>query len=192
MTDCVALSKIWRVLLAGALVALAACAPQQDLSTRDDVFGLTQALIQLDPNVDPSEAARAARIAYSYTEQLVVEYQIVDPPLVHNTKVNMGLKPRGLCWHWAEDIQIRLEQEQFQTLAIHRAIAEHPFRIDHSTAIVSAKGDVFTQGIVIDPWRYGGVMHWVPVADDARYAWRDQRVVLNERRKARLVAAQNP
>ena len=70
----------------------------------------------LGPEVDPDEAARAAEIAFSYTRELAIQYQITDPPLIHNTKVNMGLKPRGLCWHWAEDMERRLKAEGFQTL----------------------------------------------------------------------------
>jgi hypothetical protein len=67
----------------------------------------------------------------------------------------MGLKPRGLCWHWARDIEARLKQENFQTLELHRAVAnsDNVFRLEHSTAVISRRGDTFAQGIVLDPWR---------------------------------------
>ena len=61
----------------------------------------------------PPKQPRAAQISYTYTHQLAQEYEITDLPLIHNTKVNAGLKPRGLCWHWAEDIQNRLNAEGF-------------------------------------------------------------------------------
>ena len=91
--------------------------------------GLPSNCAALATDIDPDEADRAARIAYSHTAQLAQEYQITDPPLIHNAKVNKGLRPRGLCWHWAEDIERRLLQENFQTLTLHRAIAnaDNPF-----------------------------------------------------------------
>jgi hypothetical protein len=129
--------------------------------------------------VDPEEARRAARIAFQHTHQLALEYEITDPPLIHNTKVNMGLKPRGLCWHWAEDLEARLAEENFRTLSLHRAIAnaDNPFRIDHSTVIVSRRGDTMFEGVVLDPWRKGGVLHWTPTRADADYDWRPRAEV---------------
>ncbi len=166
-----------------ALVTLSACATPP-ASTGDEVQRLATEIRSLGPDIDPEEADRAARIAYSYTAQLVQEYEITDPPLIHNAKVNKGLRPRGLCWHWAEDIERRLKQENFQTLDLHRAIAnaDNPFRIDHSTAIISRKGETMYDGVVLDPWRYGGVLFWSPLIDDTKYEWVPREVVLEKRR----------
>lgn len=156
-----------------ALLVVAACgAPSNDV-TRADIDALQTAILALGPDVDPVEAARAAEIAYTYTKQLAAEYQITDPPLIHNTKVNLGLRPRGLCWHWATDMEARLKAEGFQTLDMHRAIANafNPILIDHSTALISARGDGLQDGIVLDPWRYGGRLFWAATADDTKYTW---------------------
>ncbi|SMO66420.1 hypothetical protein [Ruegeria faecimaris] len=166
-----------------ALAVLGSCAIAPP-STSDEVQRLASEIRNLGPDIDPEEANRAARIAYAYTDQLAQEYQITDPPLIHNAKVNKGLKPRGLCWHWAEDIERRLDQENFQTLEMHRAIAnaDNPFRIDHSTAIISRKGETMYDGVVLDPWRYGGVLYWTPLPQDTRYDWVPREVVLEKRR----------
>ena len=138
--------------------------------------------MDMAPNVDPLEAERAARVAFDHSRELSIQYQITDPPLIHNTKVNMGLKPRGLCWHWAEDMQNRLNAEEFETLEMHRAIAEgRGVRIDHSTAIISRKGDPHASGVVLDPWRNGGELFFAPVAEDTRYFWEARAVVLGRR-----------
>lgn len=167
-----------------ALVTLGACAmaPPQN---GDEVQKLAHEIRALGPDIDPVEANRAAHIAYSYTAQLVEEYQITDPPLIHNAKVNKGLRPRGLCWHWAEDLERRLDQENFRTLEMHRAIAnaDNPFRIDHSTAIISRKGETMYEGVVLDPWRYGGVLFWAPLVEDTKYDWVPREVVLEKRRQ---------
>lgn len=160
-------------------LVLGACAPTET-AKRGGSGALGSAISELGSGVDPDEAARAARISYQHTDDLARAYQITDPPLVHNTKVNLGLKPRGLCWHWAEDMEQRLKAEGFQTLQIHRAIAnaDNPFRIDHSTAIISARGDDMTNGIVLDPWRKGGKLFWAPLREDTRYNWVPRTEVL--------------
>lgn len=134
---------------------------------------LAQAIQTLGSNVDPAEAARAADIAFNYPLQLAREYQITDSPLIHNIKVNRGKRPRGLCWHWAQDMETRLAQEQFVTLDLHRAIgnSEVALRIDHSTVIVSAKGDGMNDGLVLDPWRNGGRLFWGNPVEDTKYDW---------------------
>lgn len=169
------------------LVALAACSVPPS-PKGDEVQQLASEIRNLGPDIDPQEADRAARIAYSYTAQLVQEYEITDPPLIHNAKVNKGLRPRGLCWHWAEDIERRLKQENFQTLEMHRAIAnaENPLRIDHSTAIISRRSASLNDGVVLDPWRYGGVLYWSPLIEDTRYDWVPREVVLEKRRQEQV------
>lgn len=165
------------------MVMLAACAAPPS-TTGDEVQRLASEIRNLGPDIDPEEAERAARVAYAYTAQLAQEYEITDAPLIHNAKVNKGLRPRGLCWHWAEDIERRLDQEGFETLEMHRAIAnaDNPFRIDHSTAIISRKGETMRDGIVLDPWRYGGVLYWSPLTEDTKYEWVPRDAVLNKRR----------
>ncbi|WP_297768108.1 hypothetical protein [uncultured Roseovarius sp.] len=158
---------------AGVLLLLAACGAPPPPPDAQDVTRLAAAIRALGPEVDPEEAGRAARIAYRHTHELALQYQITDPPLIHNTKVNMGLKPRGLCWHWARDMEDRLRQEEFETLDLHRAIAnaDNRFRLEHSTAIVSAKDAPYDEGIVLDPWRKGGRLTWAPVTNDETYHW---------------------
>ena len=98
----------------------------------------------------------------------------------------MGLKPRGLCWYWAMDMESRINAEGFETLTMHRAIAnaDNPFLIDHSTAIIARAGDAWDEGIVLDPWRFGGRLFWDQVEDDTRYTWVAREVVF-ERKLAR-------
>ena len=80
-----------------------------------------------------------------------------------------------------------LQEEGFVTLDLHRAIANHDnIRVDHSTAIISAKGAEMFEGIVLDPWRKGGTLTWVPVLEDERYRWAPRAEVLKiyaERRR---------
>jgi len=172
----------------GLCLALAACgvAPEKRApATPQEISQLAAEIMALGENVDPEEARRAAQITYDHTRELAIQYQITDPPLVHNTKVNLGFKPRGLCWHWAEDIEKRLNTENFETLIMYRAIAnaDNPWRIDHSTAIIAAKGTVMNDGIVLDPWRQGGELYWGGVLEDTDYDWVQRELVFDAKRR---------
>ncbi|XDA99349.1 hypothetical protein AB1M95_05415 [Sulfitobacter sp. LCG007] len=163
-------------------------ASAEQVPTQEDarqIAALAALLRSLGPGVDPEEAERAARISLLYPRQLRQEYGVTDPPVIHNIKVNSGLRPRGLCWHWAEDMEKRLRSENFRTLDVHRAIANagNPLRLEHSTALLSAKGAPWNRSVVVDPWRFGGTLFWSKVVDDTRYRWHSQAEVHAMKRK---------
>lgn len=150
----------------------------------DEASRLASGLMALSPSIDPEEARRVAFIAINYPKQQRREYGVTDSPLVHNMKVNTGKRPRGLCWHWAQDLQTRIDREGFQTLVTHRAIANSHTRIliDHSTVIVSAVGDNMDEGMVLDGWRYGGTLYWAPTLEDVKYTWVPRQEVFARKR----------
>ncbi|ETX16568.1 hypothetical protein OCH239_01720 [Roseivivax halodurans JCM 10272] len=160
-----------------ALVTLSACGPSYENGPPSpepgEIRALEQAILDLGGGIAEQEAAATARIAFTYPLDLAERYMITDPPLIHNMKVNAGRKPRGLCYQWADDLEARLEREGFTSLELHRAIANHdkPLRIEHSTVIVSRRGAPMEEGIVLDPWRWGGRLYWVRVPEDPKYDW---------------------
>ncbi len=171
--------------LVATLLAGCATDPSQrvPVPTRDDVSGLTQALLAMGPGVDPAEAERAARISYEAARELAIRWDVRDAPLIHNTKVNSGRKVAGLCYQYADAIEARLRQENFQTLDFHRGIANGTnILIDHSVVILSAPGQTMFQGIVIDGWRDAGRLFWKPTLEDKRYTWVSREDVFAARR----------
>lgn len=180
--------KVW-VTLALVMIVTACGTKGPVLGSETEIAALAASIQRLSPDVDPAEATRAARLSYTATHQLALAYEISDTALIHNAKVNAGQRPRGLCYHWAEDIQARLDSAGFQTLETARAIAnaDNPILIDHSTTIIVPKGAPMQAGVVIDPWRYGGRLFWAPVPQDTRYDWRPREVVLRERGRIKYV-----
>ncbi len=167
------INKIAGVISLLAFLIVSGCSSAIPTPTDRQIVELASAIRALGPDVDPAEAARAAHIAYTYPLQLAQQYQITDPPILHNIKVNRGTRPRGLCWHWAQDMETRLAQGDFQTLDLHRAIgnSEIALRIDHSTVVISTKGGAMNDGLVLDPWRYGGKLFWGKPLADTKYDW---------------------
>ncbi len=162
------------LLLVGACATKAPPTEPPPFVESERVAALAQAISALGDEVDPREARRAASLAFSYSRQLAQEYEVTDSALVHNLKVNLGLRSRGLCVHWTRDLLVRLQQEKFRSLDLHWGIAnyERAFRIEHSTVIISASGADLRDGIVLDPWRYGGELFWSPTPEDPEYLWK--------------------
>ena len=173
---------IWATFL-----ALAGCA-QAPVPGSSDVDELAQAIRELDPGGDPTEARRAAEISYSYSRQLKQDWNVTDSAIIHNAKVINGFRERGLCNDWAQAMTTRLRQENFRTLDLHWVTSPPTaLRIIHHSALISAKGDSMYDGIILDPWRNSGVLHWAPVREDTRYNWRPRLDVREE-----LISGTNP
>jgi hypothetical protein len=187
-------------LLPWLLCLLAGCATSTpvadlpDLGEQDRVLELQLAIMALGGDVDSVEARLAASIAIEYPLELAQQYEITDPPLVHNTLVNLGVKPRGLCTDWTVDLLTRLRQERFRSLELHWGIAnyENLFRPEHSTVIISARDDSMQQGLVLDPWRYGGPLFWAKTLEDPIYQWHPHAEKFALKRERKMLALNRP
>jgi hypothetical protein len=173
------LTKLLLPLLAGLLQACTAANPVVEtppLVEQQRIEALQLAILSLDANVDHREARDAATIAIEYPLELARRYEITYPPLVHNIKVNLGVKPRGLCVDWTADLLNRLRQERFHSLDLHWGIANYQsaFRIEHSTVIISARDQPMQRGLVLDPWRNSGNLFWARTGEDPDYQWHPQ------------------
>lgn len=134
---------------------------------------LEQLLLSLGPDVDPLEAANIAGSSVNYALELAEQYRLTSQPVIHNVLVNYGLRPRGLCIHFAEDILRMLLAKNLRTFDVYWGVAypTEPFRLEHSSAVVTAKGQPFESGVVLDGWRDSGKLYFVRVPDDQRYSW---------------------
>lgn len=132
--------------------------------------GLAAELRALGPTVAPAEASLTAETACGYSLQLAREYRVVRPAIFHNVLVNLGIRKRGLCFQWADDLSARLETLHLQTLQIRRGVARLDTRREHSSVVLTAVEQPFEQGVVLDAWRHSGRLFWGAVRDD-KYPW---------------------
>ena len=152
-----------------AWTALAGCATPREAP--GDAKRLAACLAGL-PGVKAEEAALAAETACQRSAELAREYRVVRPAVWHNVLVNWGVKSRGLCYHWAEDLEASLGRLRLSTLQVRRGVARKDTRREHNCVVLTATGQSFTNGIVLDAWRHSGRLYWVPVSED-RYPWRE-------------------
>lgn len=146
--------------------------------TRDAYLKKTTALrndlAKLNDQADLTEASQVAETAITYADDLIAEYNLVRPAVFHNVLVRIGAKDRGLCYHWTEDLMKRLRSLKLKTFQLHWGVAYRGSELrEHNTVIITAKGRVFEQGMVLDPWRNSGDLYWAPVKKDS-YPWEER------------------
>ena len=113
------------------------------------------------------------------------DYRVFGPPQFHNFLVNTGIRKRGLCFQWAEDLLAQLDRLRVTTLELHWGEARADTLREHNCVVVTAKGQPFRTGIILDCWRHAGRLYWAELVSD-HYPWIEDS---HYARKARAKAA---
>jgi hypothetical protein len=174
-------SSFRRGTLIGFLLVAIIVSPA-DAARKDPAFATSASdpvlrgrIAALSPNVDPEEAARVAEIAYNIGRELKKEWKVVWPPGLQNFLVNTGQRKGGLCFQFAERLLWRLEARKWNTLEFHWAESFERTASEHNVIVVTAKGQDFNRGIILDNWRYGGRLVWGPLVEDPHYRWHENK-----------------
>jgi hypothetical protein len=135
------------------------------------IDALTQEIRALSPKINPDEAARCAARAVRYTALLAEAHSLTPNGEYNSLMVNLGIKRRGQCFQLADDLNAELQEQNYRSLIRTRAVCywHEPFR-EHNSIVLTAPGQPFEEGLVLDPWRNPGVLRWSRVKLDA-YPW---------------------
>jgi hypothetical protein len=162
---------ILQLALACVLLTFACATRPVPLSWKESQSAsLRDHLARLDPSVNPNEAARLAETAIEQSDSLALEYQAVRAAWVGNWLVNYGWRERGLCYDWPNDLYPRLHALDLQTLQLHLAVAHMDTPREHNALVITATGQPFEHGVVLDAWRYSGRLWFGPASAD-KYPW---------------------
>ncbi len=138
-----------------------------------NVDALRHELAALGPGTDPAEAGMVAETAVTYSSRLAEEYRVVPPARLHNLLIQVGIKERGLCYHWTEDLMKRLQALNLRTYQLHWGVAHKGNDLrEHNSVVITANGQPFEAGLLLDPWRNSGDLYWA-VVDADRYPWQE-------------------
>ncbi len=155
-----------------------------------DDASLRTRIAALSPTVSPDDARRVAYAAYMAGVELRREWHVVWLPGVQNLLVNMGARKGGLCFQWATELLVRLDALKLQTIELHWAESFANTSGEHNVIVVTARGQAFKEGILLDNWRYSGQLVWTQVAMDPEYHWTENKSELARRLgRARDVAS---
>jgi len=133
---------------------------------------LSKLLQGLDTHISQEEARQLSQDIFHKTQQLTKEFELTSPPQYHNFLVNVGLRKKGLCYHWSDALYLYLSQKKYASFEFHLMganIGEYLF--EHNVLVVVAKGGRVEDGIIIDPWRDSGEVYFSKVRDDSEYKW---------------------
>jgi hypothetical protein len=169
--------------VAAALLLLLTFASPADARKKEPEFAtsandpvLRGAIAALWPSVvDPEEAQRVAQIAYTTGRDFKREWGVTWPPGFHNFLVNTGARKGGLCFQFAEKLLLRLAEQKWETVEFHWAESFERSLSEHNVIVVTAKGQPFSRGILLDNWRYGGRLVWGAIIDDPHYQWHENK-----------------
>jgi hypothetical protein len=158
--------------------ASSACARGRNepvFATSADDAVLRGRIVALSPTIRPEEAQIIARCAYTTGRELKREWKVVWPPGLQNFLVNTGARKGGLCFQFATELLLRLDALKLETVEFHWAESYERTASEHNVVVVTAKGQPFYQGILLDNWRYGGRLIWGPVTGDTEYKWKENK-----------------
>lgn len=180
-----------RVALLTGLIALlcmvsapfASARPRTDavLATSAEDPVLQARIAQLSPSVDPKEARQVVFTSYTLGRELAREWRMSSSANWQCFLVNLGVRKAGYCYQFANELLLELDALKLRTLELHWAEADPGTDIEHNVIVVTAKGQPFAQGILLDNWRRSGRLLWSPVTGDTSYLWKENKPELVRR-----------
>jgi len=172
--DTLGWKTLWAVFAAACLAGCAAPRAAVQLETarvESKIAALQTSLKKLGKATDPDEARRVAETAVTDSMRLAEQYRMAPPARWHNLLIQMGLRERGLCFHWTEDLMKRLQALNLRTYRLHWGVAHQGSDLrEHNSVVITALSQPFENGLVLDPWRNSGDLYWAAVRQD-EYPW---------------------
>src|SRR6266513_2287614 len=127
---------------------------------------LANQLAALSPRVNREEAKLLAQCAYATVTKLRREYRMFGTPIFNNFLIYHGLRKRGYCYQWSEDLLIALDRLKLTSFELHWGEYDPGTWRENNCIVVTAKGQPFQRGIMLECWRHLGHLYCGPVAGD--------------------------
>jgi hypothetical protein len=127
---------------------------------------LTCELTSLSRRVNRDEAKLLADCAFATVTKLRREYRMFGTPIFNNFLIYHGLRKRGYCYQWSEDLLIAIDALRLKSLELHWGEYDPNTWRENNCIVVTAKGQPFKRGIMLECWRHLGHLYFGPVASD--------------------------
>lgn len=132
---------------------------------------LSRVLIDLNETINTLEAEDFARKVTIYSFDLAKRYNLVAPALWHNSLVNIGIRERGLCYEWSDDLLKYLLKQDYKSLQFYSVVSDRGSYFEHNALAVLATGDIINNSILLDAWRNSGNLYFIHIKKDKSYSW---------------------
>ena len=163
----IAVSSVWTSIFAAEQQCSDFEAPKKDSA---EAGVLANQLIALSPRVDRNEAKLLADFAFATVARLRQEYRMFGTPIFNNFLIYHGLRKRGYCYQWTEDLLVSLDTLDLKTLELHWAESYAGTYRENNCLVVTPKGQPFERGMILECWRHFGHLRWnLVLSDEDRY-----------------------
>jgi hypothetical protein len=136
-------------------------------SDLDKAEALASQLAALSPRVDRNEATLLADCAYATVSQLRRQYRMFGTPIFNNFLIYHGLKKRGYCYQWSEDLLVALDALKLTSLELRWGESNSGNWRENNCIVVTANGRPFRSGIMLESWRHLGHLYFGPIVADS-------------------------
>jgi len=127
---------------------------------------LADDLASLSPRVNRYEAKLLSDCAFATVTKLRREYRMFGTPIFNNFLIYHGLRKRGYCYQWSEDLLVALDKLNLKSLEVRWAEHDPNTWRENNCLVVTAKGQAFNRGIMLECWRHLGHLYFGPIASD--------------------------
>lgn len=149
------------------------------LATSAEDPALRARLLALGPAINPDEARRVTYISYTTGRELARKWKMIPSPTVHSFLINIGIKKGGYCYQFATELLLRLDAQKLRTLDLHWGESDAGTDTEHNVIVMTARGQPFEQGILLDNWRHSGHLLWGPITGDPSHKWLENKDAFN-------------
>ena len=87
-------------------------------------------------------------------------------PIFNNFLIYHGLRKRGYCYQWSEDLLLALDKLNLKSLELRWGEYDPNTWRENNCIVVTAKGSHSSEGIMLECWRHLGHLYFGLVASD--------------------------
>jgi hypothetical protein len=142
---------------------------KEPIFVEQDEF-LSQKLISIDDSISKKQASKISYKILQVSKNIQDEFNPVSYPWINNTLVNLGIKEKGLCWEWRDELYSRL-YGKIEPLQMQKVVANKGKLSEHNAIVLLSKSNDIQNSILIDLWRFSGIPYIVITKDDDSYIW---------------------
>lgn len=140
---------------------------------KQDILQLSTLLHHANPRSSHSETLKLSQDIFAQTQRLTQRFQRSTSPKFHNFLISIGLKEKGLCYHWSDALyQYFSTQKAYPSFSFHLMVSHKgSYWKEHNTLVIVPLNQPIKEGIIIDPWRDTQKLYFSKVKDDHAYTW---------------------
>jgi hypothetical protein len=138
-----------------------------------EIIQLATLLQRSSPLSTYSESLKLSQDIFTQIKVLNKVFQRTTSPKYHNFLITLGLKKKGLCYHWSDALYHHFKtQKSYPSFTFHLMVSNKgSYWKEHNTLVIVPIDQAIEEGVIIDPWRDTHQLYFSKVKDDTDYHW---------------------